>query len=168
MACGDHQKLAVAGQQRARYTAQSAVLRWCKGERHSSSATAGWALFAGYVGYNFLRKTWPTAIAQPQFAKHLPGLNMNSIGSISTMHSVMYGVSKFGSSVLCDFFAERTPHVFVSGLLLCGVAAMLMATCKGFEALTALWALQGMLQGLVRRLTSRIAGPQRSRITFAS
>ena len=76
----------------------------------------GWAAFAGYVGFNLLRKSWPSAVAQPSFAAALT-IDTPAIGAINSLHGAAYGASKLGGSLLCDHLPSRhTAHVFSLGL----------------------------------------------------
>ena len=67
----------------------------------SLGQTSGWSVFAGYMGYNILRKTWPSAIAQPSFTAAL-SLTKAQIGSVTSLHGMAYGASKFGGALLSD------------------------------------------------------------------
>ena len=76
----------------------------------------GWAAFAGYVGFNLLRKSWPSAVAQPSFTAAL-AIDTPAIGAINSLHGAAYGASKLGGSLLCDHLPSRhTAHVFSLGL----------------------------------------------------
>lgn len=75
-------------------------------------ALAGWAAFSGYVGYNILRKTWPSAIAQRSFISAL-AISKGQIGTISSLHGMAYGLSKFFGSLVCDRLGgSLVPRVF--------------------------------------------------------
>ena len=110
-------------------------------------ALAGWSAFCGYVGYNILRKTWPSAIAQQSFtgalaitkgqvrgfAPFLPTFTpfyptfalfrsvfarlFEQIGTISSLHGMAYGFSKFFGALVCDRLGEHVPRVFALGLV---------------------------------------------------
>ena len=108
---------------------------------------AGWALFAGYAGYNLLRKTWPAAIAQPVFSAELVATSA-AIGTASSMHSAVYGLSKFFSCVLCDLLPVSREGLFCFGLVFCGVVSIAMSFCQSIFVLTVLWSIQAAGQGL--------------------
>ncbi len=77
---------------------------------------AGWSVFAGYMAYNILRKTWPSAIAQPSFTSAL-SITKGQIGSVSSLHGMAYGAAKFGGAVLSDrLSAAGNSRAFVLGL----------------------------------------------------
>lgn len=96
-----------------------------------------------YATYVFLRATF-TYVA-PVMATHL-NFSLQSIGKISSAFPIAYGMSRLCTGVLVD---RTLPHITLAiGLLLAGLVNISMGTATSVSALAALWALNGLVQGV--------------------
>ncbi|KAK9908663.1 hypothetical protein WJX75_001165 [Coccomyxa subellipsoidea] len=124
------------------------------------------AMFTGYASFyltrNSLAFTAPTMIEDASL-----GLDMTSVGGLTSMLPVAYGFSKFLSGVLG---ARTSPTILLSG----GLAAtafvnIAFGMSSSYPMLLALWGLNGLLQGLGAPACARILTlwyPDKERGTF--
>ncbi|CAL8460878.1 g409 [Coccomyxa elongata] len=124
------------------------------------------AMFAGYASFyltrNSLAFTAPTMIEDVSL-----GLDMTSVGGLTSVLPVAYGFSKFLSGVLG---ARTSPTILLSG----GLAAtafvnIAFGMSSSYPLLLALWGLNGLLQGLGAPACARILTlwyPDKERGTF--
>lgn len=98
---------------------------------------------AAYAAYVFLRSTF-TYIA-PSMQKSL-FLTLPQIGQITSAFPLAYGASRLVTGVLVD---RTKPHqALCIGLLLAGLVNISMGLTSSLAFLTALWALNGLVQGV--------------------
>lgn len=96
-----------------------------------------------YAAYVFLRSTF-TYVA-PVMAKSL-SLSLPQLGKISSAFPLAYGASRLVTGVIVD----RVPahQALCAGLFLAGIVNITMSTTSSILLLAALWALNGLVQGV--------------------
>lgn len=96
-----------------------------------------------YAAYVFLRSTF-TYVA-PVMSQSL-ALSLPAIGKITSAFPLAYGMSRLFTGVLVD---RTAPHrALCVGLLLAGLLNVAMGTCSSVGMLAALWAVNGLVQGV--------------------
>lgn len=98
------------------------------------------------VGYGYLygiRKIFPCAISL--ITNEIP-LYKSEIGMISSNFTLSYGVSKFISSVLCDYISNEL--LFCLGVIFSSVSLIMFSKSYTLYRFSCVWLLHGMFQGL--------------------
>lgn len=112
-----------------------------------------------YLTRNSLTFTAPAMVATPSL-----GLDITSIGVITSIFPLCYGCSKFVSGVVGDMLS---PAVMLGGgLIATGVVNILFGLSASLPLFCALWAMNGILQGFgapscAKILTSWFAAKER-------
>ncbi|KAK9901089.1 hypothetical protein WJX75_003573 [Coccomyxa subellipsoidea] len=123
-------------------------------------------MFTGYASFyltrNSLAFTAPSMLDDPSL-----GLSITSIGGLTSMLPVTYGVSKFLSGVLG---ARTSPTVLLAGgLAATALANIAFGMSNSYPVLLGIWGLNGLLQGLGAPACARILTswyPDNERGTF--
>lgn len=102
-----------------------------------------YSTFIGYAAFYFVRKNLPCAM--PLLQKEM-GLGKDQLGGFLTLHSILYGFSKFLNGVAADRCNARS--FMVAGLLLSAVMNYWFGLASGALTLGAVWVLNGWFQGM--------------------
>lgn len=100
------------------------------------------AIFLGYGMLNYNRKSLVYCI--PSIIK--AGFDSSVIGTLLTGHNMAYAISKFYGGILCDKAEPKL--VFAIGLMLSGIAALLISQVTSSIAMVSIWFACGLAQGL--------------------
>ena len=101
-----------------------------------------YSTFIGYAIFYFVRKNLPCAM--PLLQKE--GLGKDQLGAFLTLHSILYGVSKFLNGVAADRCNART--FMVAGLVLSALMNYWFGFASGAMTLGVVWVLNGWFQGM--------------------
>lgn len=122
-------------------------------------------LILGYASY-YLTRNSLTYVAPAMVAPvgGVPGLDITSVGLITSLFPLCYGASKFVAGVLGDRFDPRT--LLAGGLLVTAVANLAFGASTALWAFCALWCVNGLVQGCgapscAKMLTSWFAAKER-------
>ena len=103
-------------------------------------------LYSSFIGYSifyFVRKN--ISLALPVMEKTM-GLSKAQLGLFLTLHSLLYGVSKFLNGILAD---RANPRYFMAtGLLLSAIMNFIFGMSTGLYTLGIVWMLNGWFQGM--------------------
>ena len=102
-----------------------------------------YASFIGYAVYYFCRKN--LSAATPGLISEL-GLSKTAIGSIWSIHYLVYGVTKFSNGVLADRANAR--YFIAIGIIASALTNILFGLNASLIALGATWALNGYFQSM--------------------
>ncbi|GIL45286.1 hypothetical protein Vafri_2446 [Volvox africanus] len=120
-------------------------------------------LVLGYAAYyltrNSLTYAAPVMVADPAL-----GFSLAQVGAMTSIFPIAYGMSKFVSGVLGDHFSPTL--LLGGGLMLTAACNLALGAGNGLAWFAALWALNGLLQGVgapscARMLTSWFASRER-------
>ncbi|GLI66075.1 hypothetical protein VaNZ11_009794 [Volvox africanus] len=120
-------------------------------------------LVLGYAAYyltrNSLTYAAPVMVADPTL-----GFSLAQVGAMTSIFPIAYGMSKFVSGVLGDHFSPTL--LLGGGLMLTAACNLALGAGHGLTWFAALWALNGLLQGVgapscARMLTSWFASRER-------
>lgn len=101
-----------------------------------------YSMFVGYALYYFTRKSF--AAAMPGMIAEL-GFDKGSLGFLSTVFSVTYGISKFSNGILTDRSNPR--YLMALGLIMTGVCNIFFGLSSSILMLAMFWGLNGWFQG---------------------
>ena len=112
-----------------------------------------------YLTRNSLNFTAPVMVATPGL-----GLDISSIGVITSVFPLFYGCSKFVSGVVGDRLSPRV--MLAGGLMMTSIINITFGFCTSLQAFCVLWAMNGILQGFgapscAKILTSWFASKER-------
>lgn len=101
-----------------------------------------YSMYIGYLFYYFTRKSFtfitPFLITDLEITK-------GEIGLLASIMSLVYGVSKFTSGILCD---RSNPRYFMGlGLILTGICNILFGLFSSVLMFAIFWGLNGWFQG---------------------
>lgn len=104
-----------------------------------------WRIFLSiYFGYAFFYLTRKSFIFSMPFLIQELGMTKTSLGVLSTLFSVAYGISKFGSGILSD---KSSPRFFMGfGLVLTGVLNICFGAVSSITFFCLFWGLNGLFQ----------------------
>ncbi|HTQ38403.1 MAG TPA: MFS transporter [Pirellulales bacterium] len=97
----------------------------------------------GYGTFYFVRKNY--SFCMPLLEKQL-GLSKTNLGLILTLHSVLYGISKFANGIVGDRADGRKFMTF--GLAASAVVNVFFGFSTALPALIIFWMLNGLFQGM--------------------
>ncbi|HZZ29527.1 MAG TPA: MFS transporter [Pirellulales bacterium] len=97
----------------------------------------------GYGTFYFVRKNY--SFCMPLLEKQL-GLSKTNLGLILTLHSVLYGVSKFANGIVGDRADGRKLMAF--GLATSAVVNVFFGLSTALPALIVFWMINGWFQGM--------------------
>ncbi len=101
-----------------------------------------YSMFIGYAFYYLTRKSF--TFAMPSLMLDL-GFNKGQLGVLSSVLSITYGISKFGSGILGD---KSNPRYFMAfGLILTGICNILFSLSSSLFFFAIFWGLNGWFQG---------------------
>lgn len=123
------------------------------------------SLIVCYASY-YLTRNSLTYVAPAMVAPvgGVPGLDITSVGLITSLFPLCYGASKFVAGVLGDRFDPRT--LLASGLAVTALANIAFGASSTLSSFCALWCLNGLVQGCgapscAKILTSWFAAKER-------
>jgi OPA family sugar phosphate sensor protein UhpC-like MFS transporter len=122
-----------------------------------------YSIYLGYACYYITRKSF-TAV-MPALGADL-SLSNAQLGLISTIFSIVYGVSKFVNGIVSDRSNAR--YFMAIGLILTGVVNLMFGAASSLLAFALLWGLNGWFQGygwppVARLLTNWYSQTERGR-----
>lgn len=100
------------------------------------------AMYVGYAGFYFTRKTFNYAV--PQMITEL-GIDKNAIGMMATLFYITYGLSKFLFGIFSDKANPR--HFMAIGLIMTGITNILFGLSTSVVIFTLLWVINACFQG---------------------
>lgn len=101
-----------------------------------------YSMYVGYAVYYFTRKSFTFAI--PSLAADL-NMDVRSLGWLSSMLAISYGISKFISGMISD---NANARYFMSiGLIMTGILNIIFASASTFWIFAVCWMLNGWFQG---------------------
>lgn len=101
-------------------------------------------IVAGYATYYFTRMSF-TYVAPLIKADATLGIDMNALGTITTVFPICYAFSKFAGGVLGDATDARTIHAL--GLIITGSINIAFGCGSTLSWFAMCWALNGLFQG---------------------
>eukprot|EP00941_MAST-03F_sp_MAST-3F-sp1_P006536 g6536.t1 len=112
--------------------------------RRSSTFSILAGLFVGYCLYSGSRRG--VIVANTSGMREEFGFDITFIGTLNSAFTAAYGISKFGSSVLCDFLPAK--QLFIAGIFATGVVNIAMTCSPSLHLITFLWFINGLVQGI--------------------
>ena len=97
----------------------------------------------GYVFFYFIRKN--LSMAMPVIEADL-GINKIQLGTFLTLHTLIYGISRFANGILADKINPR--YFMAAGLLLCAVANFGFGMSTSATMMGVFWIVNGWFQGM--------------------
>ncbi len=101
-----------------------------------------YSMFIGYAFYYFTRKSF--TFAMPGLIQDL-GFDKTQLGILSSILSISYGISKFGSGIIGDRVNPR--YMMALGLILTGVCNICFGLSSSIFFFALFWGLNGWFQG---------------------
>jgi sugar phosphate permease len=123
-----------------------------KGEYARRRALTFAGIVVGYATYYFTRLSF-TYVSPLLLQDASLGLDMTSLGAITTVFPVFYAFSKFAGGVLGDATDARTIHAL--GLLITGTINIVFGCGSSLSWFAMCWALNGLFQVRLARLPYR-------------
>jgi len=131
------------------------------GNKRSTLTVIG--LFLGYTCFCAMRRSFPQQM--PIIGREL-NIPHSQLGMPNSVFAVTYAISKFGGAIASDYLPCSECHAL--GLVLCGLACVMLGLCSDLNSFVLFWGLQGLLQGfgwptVVRIVVSELPAHARSK-----
>ena len=101
-----------------------------------------WLLWGAYASYYLCRVNF--AVAQPAILREFPDWTSAKIGLIPSTYAAFYAIGQVVNGTLGQRFGTR--RMITGALLLAATANLLFSRAHSFEAMQALWAMNGLVQ----------------------